>query len=294
MIDRRRMMVGLGGVLAVGSVRHVAAQERGEGERFGEVLDRLERRSGGRLGVAIRDGGGGSLMRRADERFPMASTFKALAAAAVLARVDAGLERLDRRVAVVQADLVDYSPVMATRVVGEAPSLAEICAAAITVSDNTAGNLLLDAIGGPEGLTAFLRASGDAVTRLDRREPALNEAAPGDPRDTTTPAAMAATVERLLFGDVLTAASRARLVGWMEADAVAGALLRAGLPKDWWIADKTGAGGNGARSIVAAVRPPGRGPVVMAINLAETTLSLAERNAVFAEIAAAWVRSLVV
>jgi len=166
-------------------------------------------------------------------------------------------------------------------------TLSEICEAAITLSDNTAGNLMLDAIGGPAGLTAFLRSIGDATTRLDRREPDLNTAVPGDPRDTTTPAAMAATVERLVLGSVLTEASRARLEAWMAADRVADGLLRAGLPKTWSIADKTGAGGNGARAIVAVARPPAGPAMTIAVHLAETAASMAERNAAIAEIGTA-------
>lgn len=160
----------------------------------------LERRSGGRLGIAVLDTAtGGRLGHRHDERFPLTSTFKLLAAAAVLAKVDRGEERIDRRITYARTDLVTYSPVTEKHLEG-GMTLSEICDAAVTLSDNTAGNLLLSAIGGPEGLTAYARSLGDEMTRLDRMETALNEAVPGDPRDTTTPSAMVGTLYRLLVG----------------------------------------------------------------------------------------------
>ena len=118
----------------------------------------------------------------------------------------------------------------------------ELCSAAITMSDNTAANLLLTTIGGPKELTAFLHNMGDHVTRLDRWEPELNEAIPNDERDTTMPVAMATTLRKLLTGELLTLASRQQLIDWMEADKVAGPLLRSALPAGWFIADKSGAG----------------------------------------------------
>ena len=145
----------------------------------------------------------------------MCSTFKLLAGAAVLARVDAGKEQLDRRIRYDAKDLVTYSPVTEKHV-ATGMTLAELCDAAITLSDNTAGNLLLASLGGPEGLTAFARTLGDSVTRLDRIETALNEAAPGDPRDTTTPAAMAADIRALVLGDALSAQSREQLKRWLD------------------------------------------------------------------------------
>jgi beta-lactamase class A len=171
-------------------------------------------------------------------------------------------------------------------------TLAEIAEAAITLSDNTAGNLLLKANGGPEGLNVFLRSFGDDVTRLDRWEPALNEAKPGDLRDTTTPAAAARTLHEIVLGKALSAGSRETLTGWLLGDRVADALLRASLPKTWKIADKTGAGGNGALGIVAVIWPSDRKPLTVAIYIAETRAPLAERNAVIAELGAELVRAI--
>lgn len=223
---------------------------------------------------------------RLDERFPMLSSFKVLVCGAVLARVDAGEDQLDRRIGYTDAQIVEYSPVTEKHV-ETGMTLDEPCDAAITMSDNTAGNLLLEAVGGPQGLTEFLRATGDRVSRLDRWETALNSAIPGDPQVTTTPQAMAGTLHTLMFGDALSTGSRARLVTWMENDRVADALIRAALPQGWYIADKSGAGERGARAIVGALGPNGQPGRIVVIYMTETDASLEERNAEIAEIGAA-------
>ncbi|MFG1400752.1 class A beta-lactamase [Xanthobacter sediminis] len=261
-------------------------------ETLAPRLAEIEARTGGRLGVAIRDTGSGRRWsHRADERFPLMSTFKAFACAAVLAKVDRGAALLDAPVTVTPADIQPHSPVTGAHAGGRL-SLGALCAAATAVSDNAAANLILAQIGGPEGLTRFMRAMGDEATRLDRWETALNAGTPGDPRDTTTPAAAARSLEALLLADVLSPASRGQLTAWLEADAVAGALLRAGLPAGWRIADRTGAGGHGSRGIIAMMWPPGRPPVVAAVYLTQTDLSLEARDAVMAEIGRALVEVL--
>jgi beta-lactamase class A len=166
-------------------------------------------------------------------------------------------------------------------------TLAEICAAALDYSDNTAANLLLKELGGPEAVTAFARAIGDPVTRLDRNEPTLNEAAQGDPRDTTTPAAMLANLRTLLLGKKLTPASRDRLTRWMIANKTGDARLRAGFPPDWRIGDKTGSGDHGTANDIAIAWPPRRKPIILAVYLTESTVSPDRQNAAIAEIARA-------
>lgn len=221
----------------------------------------------------------------------MSSTFKALAAAAVLAKVDAGREDLARVVTYRKSELVDYSPVTENHV-ADGMTVAAICEAAITMSDNTAGNLMLGAIGGPDGFTSYMRSIGDEVTRLDRIETALNQGTPGDPRDTTSPAAAAISLRRLISGDALAPRSRKQLADWMIADRVGDALLRARLPKQWAIGDKTGAGGHGSRSIIAVIWPPRRPPVFVSVYITETEASFEERNAAMAEIGRALATAL--
>lgn len=280
--------LGVGLVLAAGPLRAAGGEATG-GEATAARLAALAARVGGRVGVVLRESGGETLLALgAQERFPLCSTFKVLAAAAILARVERGAERLERALPLGPDDLQSYAPVARAKVeaagAGTTMSLEEACAAALVWSDNTAANLLLDALGGPEALTAFLRAQGDATTRLDRREPELNSALPGDPRDTTTPAAMAATLDRLLLGTALAPASRARLEGWMVGCRTGLKRLRAGLPADWVVGDRTGTGDNGTANTVALLRPPGRAPLVAAVYITGTAGPAEARDAPHAEV----------
>jgi beta-lactamase class A len=249
---------------------------------------KIEAESGGRLGVAMLDVGSGTLAgHRADERFPMCSTFKALAVAAILARVDAGKERLSRRIAVESKDILSYAPVTKQHV-GQDMTVGELCEAAVTLSDNTAANLLLASLdgplGGPAAITAYARSLGDDVTRLDRNEPDLNESIPGDPRDTTTPAAMAKNLKLLATGSALSAASRDQLIAWLVGCKTGDARLRAGLPKSWRVGDKTGSGAHGSSNDVAMIWPDGKPSVIVASYLTETTIPDDQRNAVHAAV----------
>ncbi len=249
----------------------------------------IENRLGARVGLAVYDTGrNASWLYHADERFPLTSTFKALACGALLRQVDTGQTALDRKVRVTQSDLISYAPVM-EKLVGHEVSLAQTCSAALRLSDNVAGNKVLESIGGPKGLTRFLRTIGDSKTRVDRREPDLNEGRPGDPRDTTTPAAIATTLRALVFGDALSKTSQQRLTGWLVADEVGGSLLRARLPKDWRIGDRTGAGGYGSRGVIAVMWPPGRAPIVAAIYITGTSATMDQRDAAIAELGEALV-----
>ncbi len=254
------------------------------------TLDKVreaERTLNARVGFVEMEASSGRILERyrADERFPLMSTFKVLVCAAVLSRVDAGDEKLDRRIKYNASDIVDYSP-ETQKHLQDGMTLGELCDAAITLSDNTAGNLLLSAVGGPAGLTAFLRKTGDRVTRLDRWETELNQALPGDPRDTTTPEDMASTLRLLLTGETLSPASRQQLQTWMENDKVGGPLLRSALPDGWYIADKTGAGENGSRGIVALTGPDRDRSRLVVIYITGTEATMNARNKAIAEIGA--------
>nr|QNL34027.1 Class A beta-lactamase [Klebsiella pneumoniae] len=246
---------------------------------------------GARVGYIELDLNSGKILEsfRPEERFPMMSTFKVLLCGAVLSRVDAGQEQLGRRIHYSQNDLVEYSPVTEKHLT-DGMTVRELCSAAITMSDNTAANLLLTTIGGPKELTAFLHNMGDHVTRLDRWEPELNEAIPNDERDTTMPAAMATTLRKLLTGELLTLASRQQLIDWMEADKVAGPLLRSALPAGWFIADKSGAGERGSRGIIAALGPDGKPSRIVVIYTTGSQATMDERNRQIAEIGASLIK----
>lgn len=248
------------------------------------VEDRLQ----ARLGLAVLDEQTGSSWKyQADQHFPLCSTFKVLASSAFLARVDRGEDSLDRRVVISEDDLVSYSPFTETRVGDQGMTMAEICEAALTLSDNTAGNKILESIGGPSAVTDFARSIGDGVTRLDRWETELNEALVGDERDTTSPNAMAQTMRELLLGDTLSENSKQQLQNWMIANKTGDAKLRAGLPSSWAIGDKTGGGNNGTMADVAIVWPVNRQPLIVAVYMTQTTASFDDRNAGIAEIAKA-------
>jgi beta-lactamase class A len=249
----------------------------------------LEMASDGRLGVAVVDTGAGVngfIGYRAEERFPLCSTFKLLATAAVLKRVDDGKEQLDRRVKFEAGDLVTYSPVTKDRL-STGMTVGELCTAAMTVSDNTAGNLILASLGGPQALTDYARSLGDTVTRLDRIEPDLNEALPDDPRDTTTPAAMIKTMQALVLGDALSKSSREQLTAWLVGNKTGDARLRAGLPGAWRVGDKTGSGERGTSNDVAVAWPPNSAPVLIAVYLTGTTVTAEARNGAIAAIGTA-------
>lgn len=256
----------------------------GEAQLISKVQE-AEKQINARIGLAIRNTESGETWRyRADERFPMASTFKLLACAALLANIDEGKEDGNRQVKISQDDIVTYSP-LTENWVGQAVSLETLCDATMRTSDNTAANKVLEAIGGPQGLTAFLRTQGDIDTRLDRWETELNQAIPGDPRDTTTPNAIVNLTNKLLLEDGLSANSRKTLTNWMMANEVGGPLMRAGLPETWRIGDRTGAGGYGTRGIVAIIWPPQQKPLIAAIYITQTEASMEQRNAVIASIA---------
>lgn len=244
MFTRRRMIFG-----GVAFARHLFSSGSSlaqPGSAFHADFAAIEAATGGRLGVMLTEyGSGRSFAYRGTERFPMCSTAKVLVCGAVLARVDIGKESLDRRIRFVSSELQAFSPATKAHVGEAGMTVGSLCDAALTLSDNTAMNLLTASVGGPAGVTQFARSLGDATTRLDRTETALNEAIPGDLRDTTTPEAMASTLSSLVLGSVLSFGSRHLLEKWMVANTTGDAKLRAGVPKAWRVGDKTGSGDHG-------------------------------------------------
>jgi beta-lactamase class A len=273
-VARRTALAALGGLAAVPVVgcsgtggpaerdgRAAPPASRAPGS--GAVFAALEREFDARLGVYAADTGSGrTVLHRADERFAHCSTHKALSAAAVLRRNT--LEELDTVVRYGPGDLVAHSPVT-ERHAGTGMSLRALCDAAVRHSDNTAANLLLAELGGPKGFRAALADVGDTTTRADRVETALNEAVPGDPRDTSTPRALATSLRAYVLGDALDGAKRALLTDWLRRNTTGDALIRAGVPATWVVGDRTGGGGYGTRNDIAVAWPPGAAPVVMAI-----------------------------
>ena len=284
-ITRRHALLGAAVSMPFISASAFAVTPTGTSTPAETKLRALEHQHGGRLGVFVRDTGSqAQLAHRADERFPMCSTFKFLLAAAVLKRVDDGKTRLEHEIDYSDKDLLDYAPVAKQHVASGRLSVGALCAAAVVWSDNTAANLLLNHLGGPQAVTAYAHSLGDMLTRLDRMEPALNTVPAGDPRDTTSPRAMVGDLQAILVGDALSPVSRQRLEDWMVAAQTGRERLRAGVPATWRVGDKTGTGPNGSTNTIAILRPPQRSPLLAAIYYTSSKAPLKDREAVHAEI----------
>ncbi|RNL87006.1 class A beta-lactamase [Halostreptopolyspora alba] len=268
----RRAVFATVAALAVGTGVSCASTEDGASstaERESDVgeyaaeFERLEQEFDARLGVYARDTGtDAEVTHRADERFAYASTFKPLACAAVLER--RSMAEMEETVTFGSEELVEYSPITEERV-DTGMTLVEVCDAALRHSDNTAANLLFAELGGPEGLQEALEELGDDVTRVEREETALNEAEPGDIRDTTTPEAFAANLEKYVLGDTLPEGKRALLREMMVGNTTGDDLIRAGVPEEWEVGDKTGSPGYGGRNDIAVVWPADGEPIVLAV-----------------------------
>ncbi|MCM6773211.1 class A beta-lactamase [Nocardia sp. CDC159] len=252
----------LAGCSAGGSPNEAVSASPGAevGRRFAE----LEGKYGARLGVFASGPDGKRVGYREDERFAFESTFKTLVCGGLLREHPLATGYFEQVVHWSKEDLVTYSPVTETRV-DSGMTVAELCAAGITRSDNTAGNQLLKLLGGPSALTGFLRSIGDTVTRSDRWETELNTSLPGDERDTTSPAAIAADYRALVVGDVLGAAERDLLKSWLVANTTGAQRIRAGVPGGWLVGDKTGTGDYGSANDVAVAWDERGRPVVIAL-----------------------------
>jgi beta-lactamase class A len=289
-MQRRDIMMGATGIAAMVLGLHPRIQAKTSlfAEQNQILLKKivvLEASLDCRLGVALLDSHDSRRFGyRQNERFPMCSTFKFLLSAAISTRVDQGREQFDRPVLVCPEDIVPHAPVT-EKAVGTRMTVAQLCAATMTTSDNTAANLLLTALGGKNSFNAFVRSLGDADTRLDRAEPHLNQSIVDDPRDTTTPLAMLKNMEQLLLRKSLAVPSRKLLLSWMIANTTGKSRIRAGLPKTWRVGDKTGAGENGSANDIAIIWPTGRKPLLLTIYLTQTKATLAQSSVIHAEIA---------
>jgi beta-lactamase class A len=255
------VLAGVGTAATGTGIAHSAPDET----TAAAALAQLEGTLPGRLGVATIDTATGAVLGyRADERFLLCSTAKTLVVAAVLQRSTTDPDLLGRVIDYQQSDVLDYAPVTAQHV-GQGMTVDALCDAAITVSDNTAANLLVQLLGGPQAVTAFARSIGDDVTRIDRLEPDLNDASPGDLRDTSTPAQMAQNLRTLLVDGYLAEVPRQRLTALLKANTTGDKAIRAGVPRDWVVGDKTGSGSQGQSNDIAIAWPPGRPPVLIGV-----------------------------
>ncbi|GAB2724339.1 class A beta-lactamase [Kitasatospora kifunensis] len=258
-----------------------ASASPGSQDPSSSALAETERRYHARLGVyALDTGTGHTVTYRADERFAFASTYKALAAGVLLKRdTDA---QLDHVITYSTSDLAQYSPITSQHV-ATGMSVRDLIVAALEYSDNTAANLLLNELGGPAGLQAAMRDLGDATTNVDRTEPTVNEATPGDTRDTSTPRALGTDLRAFVLGDALPADRAQLLTGWLKANTTGGPYIRAGVPAGWQVGDKTGNGGYGTRNDIAILWPSGRAPIVLAILSDRGTAGASSDDALLAD-----------
>ena len=267
------------------SALSVAANTNAKQSDVAKQVAALEQHIGGRIGFAAFDPATRTHFDyRGDERFAMCSTFKWLLAAHVLSKIQQGTLTLAQRIAYSEHDLLPTSPVTQAHLAEGYLPVETLCEAIIQVSDNAAANLLLSITGGPQGLTQYLRQQGDRITRLDRNEPMLNSNLPGDERDTTTPNAMLRTMNTLLLGETLNDELRNRLLGWMRTCKTGLERLRAGLPSDWTVGDKTGTGAKGAVNDLAIAWPPNRRPILIVAYLSGSTATTEQLNGAHVEL----------
>ena len=283
--DRRSVLTGLGALGVMGCSRGPEAPRADVAPSTSIAVDfgPLERRHGGRLGLAAFVPGGDRVDWRASERFVYCSTFKMYLAAATLERAQRGDERLDRMVPVTRADMVDHAPVTQPAI-GSSLSIETLCKAVVEVSDNPAANILIRELGGLDTLRAWYRSIGDQSTTVDRLEPMMNRL-DGD-KDTILPGQSAANLQRLFLSEdtPLTAENRTLLLGWMFGSPTGAARIKAGVPAGWRVAHKTGTGGYGPTNDIGVLYPPSGEPVVIAIYFHATQASTpAQREAVIAD-----------
>ena len=285
-MHRRRFLMSLTATAVLGGLKPVAARAATLTALQPEArLRELETAAQGRLGVHVLDTASGQEYGyRSDERFMMLSSHKLLSSALVLHRVDLGQESLARRIPYGAKDLLSWSPVTALHADGAGLSLAQLCAAAITTSDNTAANLILSASGGPAALTAYARELGDNMTRLDRMEPELNVKTADALQDTTTPRAMLMTMQKVVLGNALSVASRQQLQQWLLNNTTGGKRLRAGVPSDWQVAEKTGTNNTEVNDI-GVLWPPRRAPVLVTAYLEDSQAGNEQKEATLAAVA---------
>ncbi|MEV6521522.1 class A beta-lactamase [Longispora sp. NPDC051575] len=291
-MSTRRTFLTAGAAVAVGALGTAGTAAASPSATAGlrGRLRRLERAHDARIGAYGHNLRTGAIAAyRADELFPMCSVFKTLAAAAVLRAFGSGERALSRTVRYNQADIdrAGYSPV--TSLPGnlaDGMTIGELCAAALSHSDNTAANLLLAEVDGPAAVTRLCRALGDPVTRLDRWESELNSAEPWRREDTTSPRAVTDTYRRLLLGTALDGEGRTLLGTWLRRNTTNGDTFRAGLPADWVLADKTGSGEYGTRNDVGVAWTSTGTPIALAVLTTHTDAAARPDNALVAATAA--------
>jgi len=282
-INFKASLAGISLLVAAGcSVSAYAAFDQ---QTLKSQFETLEKKSGGRLGVTVVDTSDGSKYSwRGNERFPLCSTNKVMVVAAILKKSESNPGLLSKKIHINKNDMVNYNPITQKHI-GSSMTVAELSAAALQYSDNAAMNKLLTYLGGPQQAIRFARTTGDTVFRLDRKEPELNTAIPGDARDTTTPSAMADTLNKLVLGPALKEEQRTKLSEWMKGNTTGVNSIKAGLPADWIVADKTGSGDYGTTNDIAVIWPKNHAPIILTTYFTQHSKNATARKDVLASAA---------
>ena len=248
-------------------------------------IEMLENKSGGKLGLTIVDTSDGTTYSwRGDEKFPLCSTSKVMVVAAILKKSESDTNLLAKKITINKSDMVNYNPIT-SKYIDSSMTITELSKAALQYSDNAAMNKLLSYLGGPRYATQFARTIGDKAYRLDRNEPGLNTAIPGDSRDTTTPSAMADTLNKLILGTALKKEQKAKLTEWMKGNTTGLNSIKAGLPAEWTVADKTGSGDYGTTNDIAVIWPKNHAPVILTTYFTQPEKDASARKDVLASAA---------
>ena len=248
-------------------------------------IEMLENKSGGKLGLTVVDTSDGTTYSwRGDEKFPLCSTSKVMVVAAILKKSESNTNLLAKKITINKSDIANYNPIT-SKYIDSSMTITELSKAALQYSDNAAMNKLLSYLGGPRYATQFARTIGDKAYRLDRNEPGLNTAIPGDSRDTTTPSAMAETLNKLILGNALKKEQKAKLTEWMKGNTTGLNSIKAGLPAEWIVADKTGSGDYGTTNDVAVIWPKNHAPVILTTYFTQPEKDASARKDVLASAA---------
>jgi len=263
-LTRRNLLKALAAMPLAGIMPSAQAQDTSD-DKFAQLESGIH----GRLGVAALDSATGhTVLYRADERFPLCSSFKLMLAAAILKESTRQTDLLSKALRYKKSDLLHNSPITEKHV-ADGMRIDELCAATIQYSDNTAANVLMHELGGPKAVTSFARSIGDDIFRVDRYETMMSASVPGDVRDTSSPKAMMQSLRKLVLGDALSPSQRDQLLTWLRGNTTGANRIRAGVPADWQVADKTGTGDYGTAGDVAVVYPPNRAPLFLAIYITQ-------------------------
>ncbi|MCF6766562.1 class A beta-lactamase [Thiotrichales bacterium 19S3-7] len=235
---------------------------------FQEQIHQLELEYGGKIGITVIDTSNNATLRyHSNDRFPYCSTFKFIVVGAILKQSNHNPNLLTQRIYYTKNDIVNaYSPYTIDNLKqGNSSMSVKALSKAAMYSDTTATNLLIKKLGGNDKVIEFAHSIGNTPFRLDRMEPHINTAIPGDQRDTSTPYAMAYSMQQIALGNVLNKMQKDYFQQWLRLNQTGDQRIRAAAPSNWIVGDKTGTGDYGTTNDVAVLWPPNHKPIIISI-----------------------------